>query len=200
MDIKLPEDFIEWKTHKSTQSTIEARWNDHDLDFEWVFTVQTNEVPEDDPWNSFTTEQKRLLKNLHSAWNVPDSSTEHWMSFSPPLKNNLSCILDHFEFEFRSYNALKLTPGHMLVWHFDTYATFVNRQNISFNDMENVKRSVVMMTDWNCGQVIQIGNDMLHGWKRGDVYTWDSYVWHGTANFGNSDMIVLQISYLDDKQ
>ena len=191
--------FENWKDFKSLKTSIPATWTDSDLIFDWHLTVQTNEVPDNDPWESFTTPQKHHLKKLHLSWGTPPASTEHWMSFSPTLTGELSTILDHFDYETMSHNALKLPPGRMLMWHFDTYATFVNRKNIDQTDALKIKRSAIMMQDWDFGQVIQIGNEMISHWKQGDVFTWESYTWHGTANFGKSDMIVLQLSYIDDR-
>jgi hypothetical protein len=190
------EKYNNWEQFRPTKTAVAANWNLEDLNFEWHKTIQTNEVPEDDVWESHTTIQKRYLEDLHKSWGVPGDSTKHYMSFSPELTGVFSSILEPFANYNYSCNLLKLTPGHMLVWHFDTYATFVNRKNVSEEESENIFRSAVMLTDWDCGQVIQIGNEMVSHWKKGDVFTWPSYTWHGTSNFGKSDMIVAQVSYL----
>lgn len=188
--------FANWKNYKPIKSKINATWLTADLNFDWIHTVQTDEVPTDDVWNSYTTDQKYLLSKLHKRWNIPDSSTAHWMCFEPKLPPALLPILDLFKKHNYSFNLLKLTPGHMLAWHFDTYATFVKRKTVLQSDAEKIKRSVIMLTPWDCGQVIQIGDELLSHWSPGSVFTWDSYAWHGTANFGKSDMIVAQVSYL----
>ena len=180
----------------ATKAHINCTWDTSDLNFEWVETIQTKEVPKDDPWDSFTTDMKYHLQDLHHSWGVPDSSTYHLMALRPELNPKLKFILDHFKTQKFSYNFIKITPGHMLVWHYDTYATFVKGQQLTIDDAENIKRSVVLMSDWDVGQVIQIGNDIITHWKAGDVITWDSFAWHGTCNFGPSDMIVMQVSYI----
>lgn len=190
--------FKNWTVCNPIKTQIKATWKISDLNFAWTNTVQTDEVPINDVWNSYTTKQKYFLAELHASWGIPDKSTEHWMCFEPILKENLLPILDPFKKYAYSYNILKLTPGHMLAWHFDTYATFVRRKQVNEYDAAKIKRSVVMLTPWDCGQVIQIGNDVLSHWNPGNTFTWNSYTWHGTANFGKSDMIVAQVSYLHE--
>lgn len=190
--------FNQLTNYGATKTHINCTWDTSDLNFNWVETVQTKEVPRDDPWDSFTTDMKYQLEELHHSWGVPDASTRHWMAFRPQLNNKLHAVLDHFKQSTISYNFIKITSGHMLVWHYDTYATFVRNQNLTINDAENIKRSAVLMTDWVVGQVIQIGNDVITHWKAGDVITWDSFAWHGTCNFGPGDMIVMQVSYIDE--
>jgi hypothetical protein len=193
------EKFNHIENYGATRSHIDAQWTNSDfLGFEWVETVQTNEVPHNDPWDSFTTDMKFQLEELHKSWRVPDASTWHLMAHKPELTERLTPILDHFKQKTVSYNFIKITPGHMLVWHYDTYATFVNRNDLTFADSENIKRSAVLMNNWDVGQVIQIGHDIITHWTAGDVITWDSFAWHGTANFGRSDMIVMQVSYIDE--
>lgn len=189
-----------WQEFSPQKTKLPCTWTDKDLEFDWVETIQTDEVPKNDVWESYTTTQKYFLAELHKNWGVPDESTVHYMSFNPQLTEEFASIIEPFKQYNYSCNLLKLTPGHMLVWHFDTYATFVKRKDIQQESADNIKRSAVMMTDWDCGQVLQVGNEVLSHWKKGDVFTWFSYTWHGTCNFGKSDMILAQVSYLcEDK-
>jgi hypothetical protein len=55
-----------------------------------------------------------------------------------------------------------------------------------------------MMSDWDRGQMLQVGNKVYTHWKKGDTYTWKSDVWHGMCNFGPSDCVVAQITFLDE--
>jgi hypothetical protein len=192
------EKFKDLTKYNAVKFRIDCTWTSNDLNFDWIETVQTKEVPDDDPWDSFTTDMKRDLEEIHKEWKIPDQSTWHLMSHCPSLNENLKTILDKFPYKTLSYNFIKITPGHMLVWHFDTYATFVHRKNLTIEYAETIKRSVILMNDWDVGQVIQIGNELLGNWTAGDVYTWESFAWHGTCNFGKSDIIAMQISYLDE--
>ena len=162
--------------------------------------IQTEEVPPGDEWNSYTTDLKYQLARLHGQWNIPRESVKHYMSLEPKLPKQLESALEPFRSTKYSYNFLKLTPGHMLVWHFDTYATFVRRTDLPEDRWKDINRAVVMITPWNFGQVIQIGGDILSQWEIGDIYTWNSDTWHGACNFGNSDLIVMQITYVEENE
>lgn len=187
-----------WQEFSPQKTKLPCTWTDKDLEFDWVETIQTDEVPEQDAWDIFTTDQKYYLQNLQKSWGVSDSATKHWMSFKPPLSKSMSHILDPYKKYCHSYNLLKLTPGNMLVWHFDAYATFVKRENLTEDTADNIFRSVVMLSDWDCGHVLQVGNDVTSHWKAGDVFTWQSYTWHGLCNFGKKDIVLAQISFLKD--
>lgn len=190
--------FNNLSNYNAVKSSVYCTWTEEDLLFDWVETVQLNEVPKDDPWDSFTTDMKYALEKLHRGWNVPEESTWHLMAHNPKLNERLKPILDSFPYKTLSYNFIKITPGHMLVWHYDTYATFVHRKDLTFEHAEKIKRSAVMMNPWSPGQVVQVGNELFSHWRAGDVFTWKSFAWHGTANFGGNDMIVMQVSYLNE--
>jgi hypothetical protein len=84
------------------------------------------------------------------------------------------------------------------MWHFDTYATFVKYNDIAEEDAHNICRTVIMMDDWDRGQVLQVGEEAYTHWRAGDTYTWKGDIWHGMANFGPSDIVMSQITFLDE--
>ena len=189
--------FIDWRNSQLTISYFPPTWSDLDLEFDWKHTVQIDEVPRDDAWDSYTTEWKYQLEELHIGWGYSKEITTHYMSIRPELNENLKSILSEFGDKTFSYNMLKLTPGHMLAWHFDSYATFINKNPIPQNKSDSIKRTAVLLTEWNFGHVIQIGERVLASWKRGEAYTWLGDTWHGACNFGNTDMIVMQVTYVE---
>lgn len=189
-----------WKNHKSYRSKIEnVRWSEEDLQqLVWNETYMTDEIPADDNWNTFATKQKKQLEQLYQTWGVPKEGTLHYMCIRPKLTDSINNIVAQYHHTMFNYNFLKLTPGCQLTWHFDTYATFVKFHNISEEQASNVCRSAVMIKDWDCGQVFQIGNQVYTHWQAGDVFTWKSNTWHGVCNFGPSDIIIAQITFLDE--
>lgn len=187
--------FKEWRTSQVTVEQFDATWSDDDLDHEWVKTIQIDEIPEGDAWNSYTTEWKHQLQNLHKEWGYSKETTTHYMSIKPNLNINFKSVLEKYQDKTFNYNLLKLTPGHMLAWHFDSYATFIKTNPISKDDADNIKRTAILLTEWSFGQVIQIGKQVFSDWKRGESYTWSGDTWHGACNFGNRDLIVMQVTY-----
>ena len=76
------------------------------------------------------------------------------------LTKGLSSVITPFAHMKFNYNFLKLTSGCSLMWHFDTYATFVKFNGIEEENVHNVCRTVIMMNDWDRGQVLQVGNEV----------------------------------------
>jgi hypothetical protein len=188
--------FKNWQRTGGIKHSIPVTWNEEYKNFDWQETYQTNEIPKDDQWNTIATGNKLELEKLYQQWNVSKESTLHYMSLNPNLPPGLEKILDQFDHTKRHYNFLKLTASHLLFWHFDSYATFLKNHEISHKDYNKISRSAVVLTPWSFGQVIQIGNNVYSNWNPGDVFTWNGDTWHGAANFGVNDLVVMQITYL----
>jgi hypothetical protein len=189
------EQFINWKNSKTTQSCFDKTWTS--IDVPWEEVIQTKEVVDGDPWDIYTTDLKDELSELHASWNIPDESVKHYMSIRPKLKNGLENLLVPFQNYVYNYSLLKLTAGHMIVWHFDTYATFVKHNDIKQSDADKIKRTAIMLTDWNFGHVLQVGPEVFSNWEPGQAYTWNNDTWHGASNFGKDDMILMQVTYIE---
>lgn len=92
------------------------------------------------------------------------------------------------------------TTGQMLHTHIDNFAARKERQN-SFleTDIDKnpsiMRRFVIMLSDWQLGQIFQVGNANWTQWRAGDCITWE---WqdmpHSTANMGWHDRPMLQIT------
>lgn len=189
-----------WREHSAWESSVEdVSWNKNDLlTLPWEATFMTDEIPEDSSWDTFATKSKKQLEAMYKSWGVPKEGSLHYMSIRPQLTKGLSSIITPYAHMKFNYNFLKLTPGCSLMWHFDTYATFVKYNNIEEDNVHNVCRTAIMMEDWDRGQVLQVGEEIYTGWSAGDTYTWKGDVWHGMANFGPSDIVVAQVTFLDE--
>lgn len=189
-----------WKEHAAFESNVEeVTWRDTDLlTLPWKETYMTNEIPAEDNWNTFATHNKLALEAMYAEWGVPKEGGLHYMSIRPKLTKGLQSILLPYQHMKFNYNFLKLTPGCQLMWHFDTYATFVKYNKISEEDSKNICRTAIMMQDWDRGQVLQVGDEVYTHWLKGDTFTWKGDVWHGMSNFGPSVIIIGQITFLDE--
>lgn len=181
------------------QAFVPVTWNDEDIStLAWEETFMTNEIPENDSWNTYATHKKLKLEELYNSWSVPKEGTKHYMSIRPDLTDNLKHILTPYNNLSFNYNFLKLTPGCQLTWHFDTYATFVKFNDIPEEKSSKIRRTIIMMNDWDVGQIFQVGQTVFHHWSVGDTFSWQGEAWHGMCNFGPSDIIISQITYLED--
>lgn len=172
-------------------------WNDKDLDnFDWVETYMIDEVPTTDRWDNFATDNKLKLEKLYIEKNLPKMCSKHYMCFSPQLSTGLQEILNVFKDSTVHYNFLKLSPGYNVWMHYDSYSTFVKHNNISQEKIDLVNRTAIFMTKSAPGQVLQIGNEIFSNWTKGSSYTWQGQEWHGAANFGFDELIVMQVTWL----
>lgn len=96
--------------------------------------------------------------------------------------------------------------GQMLVYHIDNFAARAEREN-SFKltdldtDPEQIRRFIIMLADWQPGQIWQIGNATWTQWSAGDCITWEwQDIPHATCNMGWWDRPLCQITaYVTDK-
>jgi hypothetical protein len=197
MKINQTEQYINWNKSKTIKSSIQPTWDPVNIEVPWTEVIQTEEVVVEDPWDIYTTDLKYQLADLHAEWSIPRESVRHYMSLRPALHNGLETALAPFEKYIHNYSLLKLTAGHMIVWHFDTYATFVKHNNIHQQDADKIKRSIVLLTPWSFGHVLQIGSEVISNWNVGDIITWANDTWHGACNFGRDDFTIMQVTYIE---
>ena len=92
------------------------------------------------------------------------------------------------------------TTGQMLHTHIDNFAGRPERKN-SFieTDLDKnpgiMRRFVIMLSDWQLGQIFQIGNANWSQWRAGECITWEwQNMPHSTANMGWHPRPMLQIT------
>jgi hypothetical protein len=186
-----------WKFGTGVTGHVDVTWDNTSTEnLPWIETYMTDEIPKEDSWNTFATRQKLDLEEFYRQLKVPKDSSLHYMSIRPRLDKGLESLIHPYNNLKYNYNFLKLTPGCQLMWHFDTFATFVKYNDVSEQDVKNVYRTAVMIKDWDRGQILQIGNSVYSHWAAGDSFTWNSYQWHGLCNFGPSDIVIAQITFL----
>jgi hypothetical protein len=167
--------------------------------FDWLETYMIDEVPKDDVWDNFATTKKIALEQQYIKLNMPKECSKHYMALNPNISNKLKSYLEPVADKAHHYNFLKLTPGYNLWMHYDSYSMFVRYNNITEEQAENINRTIVMLTPWTPGQVLQIGDNTHSNWNVGDTFRWSAYTWHGVANFSFTDFIVMQITWLDNE-
>jgi len=165
--------------------------------FTWQETYMIDEVPHDDVWDNFATDNKVALEEKYKALNMPKECSKHYMALNPTIDDTLTTYLQPFKNKAHHYNFLKLTPGYNLWMHYDSYSTFVRYNDITEEQAENINRTIVMLTPWAPGQILQIDQDAKTNWNVGDTFNWSAYTWHGVGNFSFTDFVVMQITWLD---
>lgn len=72
-------------------------------------------------------------------------------------------------------------PGQILPWHYDRHYML---KRMHPNDPRSIVRILVFMQDWKIGHILQIQNDILTHWKKGQVVVWHPDTYHVSANIG----------------
>lgn len=176
---------------------LPVTWNNSELDnFQWLETFMIDEIPSTDQWDTVATKNKLNLEEIYKKHHLPKECSKHFMCLKPDLSSGLRSLLDTFNSYQYHYNFLKLTPGYNVWMHYDSYSTFLKFNNIDESNIENIHRTAIFMTDHSDGQVLQIGKDVYSNWSKGTAFTWKGSTWHGAANFGFKDLIVMQITWI----
>ena len=86
-------------------------------------------------------------------------------------------------------------PGQSHPFHMDVINSYNKYIPDPKEKQTRVKRVFVFLNDWSIGQIIMMGTKTITGWKKGDVIWFDWWnVPHGTANFGRTNRMMLQIT------
>lgn len=72
-------------------------------------------------------------------------------------------------------------PGQILPWHQDS---FYYHRVCHQEDSRPIWRFLVFMRDWQIGHMLQVNDQLLANWKRGDVVVWHPGTMHLAANVG----------------
>lgn len=100
---------------------------------------------------------------------------------------NYFSFLSELKFAFH-----KLTPGHYLPTHSDSYGFY--RQQHAIDDLNQIMRYIVFLEDWQDGQLLTVGDRVYTKWMAGDCVGWKGKTPHAAINFGTTDRYTLQIT------
>jgi len=109
---------------------------------------------------------------------MPSCVHEYVFSFFSELNNLVSAV-----------NLFK--PASYLPYHSDSYTRYKELFNIT---TETIVRSVIMLEDWEPGQIILIKDQSFSGWKSGDCFSWENDTPHSFYNMSLVDRYALQIT------
>lgn len=175
------------------KSKIPVLWDLSKIQFNWIEDYCVGQTSTD-KWN-IPANDTALLDLMYTKWNINANCTKHYISFDTILNFDANDIFQLIPGKNHLCTFLKLTPGYCIPWHIDTYRYYVKTFNLTKDQCGSVNRTLVMLNDWRIGQVLQYGKDVLSQWSAGDTISWNHNLWHGGANFGNKDLIVLMVTY-----
>ena len=90
-----------------------------------------------------------------------------------------------------SARLLIYLPGHGIPWHRDLLDSWdLKFKHLNFDistfrcDLGEVRRRVLMVSDWHWGHMLQLNNSVITHWNSGDVYDIPIGEWHLGINAG----------------
>jgi hypothetical protein len=93
---------------------------------------------------------------------------------------------------FFRMNILDLFPKHQ-----DHYASY--RKMFNITDPSVIWRCIVFLEDWKSGHYLEVANQPILGWRRGDYVAWNYDVPHFAANIGLESRYTAQITGMERK-
>ena len=105
-------------------------------------------------------------------------------------------VIDYTNLKNASIGIIKVAPGHVIPWHYDSYVFYKKVNNVEVE--KNVERHIVFPFDWHWGHIYQIGNNVISNWKSGESYTWPVFRYHLAVNAGVENLYLLAITGLRD--
>jgi hypothetical protein len=102
-----------------------------------------------------------------------------------------------FSWRYFCWSVYRMCPGTVLPEHSDTYARF--RKLYDIVDENTIYRAVIFLENWQSGHYLEIDQQPITKWLKGDMVLWQSDVPHLAANLGVTDRYTLQITGVCDQ-
>ena len=99
-------------------------------------------------------------------------------------------VLDYFDIAAPIYAFAKYSPGLLLPWHRDNYPTYSANKNVK---VDEVIRIVLFLHNPAPGHQLWIEDKLCTG-LAGSWYSWQGRTKHMSANLGETDRYVIQIT------
>lgn len=186
--------FQRWRQDHAVQlGPVIVNWRADDYrDLTYWEKHSIGEIPKDDIWDSRASREKLNQERMYKAWGYEQVCTQHWQIFEeeiPGIFIDKAQELRHVITD-TTVSLLKIMPGRQLPWHMDTFAFYLKtRPHLELDDCQRV---LVFLEDFQQGHIVQIGSQLISGWRAGDAITWKSDIWHGACNFGVTPFYTLQ--------
>tara|TARA_B100001564_G_scaffold86698_1_gene70433 strand:+ start:5529 stop:6218 length:690 start_codon:yes stop_codon:yes gene_type:complete len=114
----------------------------------------------------------------------------NWISMLPVFENMISTLQFNREQKL-AYRFNDLYPNDQLMWHIDHYRgkgelnkSTLDDPNFKYKPSDRI-RFLIMLEDWEPGQILQFGNKIYTQWRAGMVMCWEwstlpHCVWNGS--------------------
>ena len=95
-----------------------------------------------------------------------------------------------------SVSIIKQNPGNTIPSHLDTFYTFCKRHNVK---PDEVIRLNIFLEDWKTGHYLEINENPVLQWKRGDAIIISTDEYHLSGNMGITPKYTMQVTGVRDE-
>lgn len=134
----------------------------------------------------------RKLDHVHHGYTEHNTKMNYMRQTYQETPDCIKKILDQTGLTNASVGIIRLKPGNIIPWHYDSYI-YYNETNQN-SGKKNPERHIIFPESWHWGHIYQIGNNVISNWKGGDRYSWPNLRYHLAANVGIKDFIMLAVT------
>jgi len=183
-----------WHFDPSVISTEGKDSFTHVCRFSADFSRLADTLIEQAVFGEWKTKEDKLKNNRGNYGDVEVLSITD-IELYPLIKN----IVDYLGLDQAQVNFINEKPSKRILLHVDNLAVKFSDDEDTIKDYlqnpDKIRRFVVMLHNWNLGQVWQLGNANWYQWRAGECITWEwRDIPHSTCNMGWKDRPMLQIT------
>jgi len=120
-------------------------------------------------------------------------NTNIYKCYQEDFPDYIKKYIKQFPIEVVASNFHVQEPGYIIPPHKDNFIA-VDKLEHGIKTTKTPYRIFVFMNDWEFGQILMVDNLVLHNWKKGDTYVWDSDALHMSCNGSLQDKLSLIIT------
>lgn len=116
-------------------------------------------------------------------------------SMPRPMPDYSARFLEIFDWDNQGIAFFRMNTLDFFPKHQDHYISYKKMFNIT--DPSVIWRCIVFLEDWKSGHYLEVANEPILGWKRGDYVAWNYDVPHFAANIGLESRYTAQITGME---
>ena len=163
-----------------SMNSLPVTWSDSDfIDLDYVDKFGSTLTP-------FSKYTNKICEQIIKVGNYSKPKT---------MPQFVDKICESFEYKIVVPAINKMEPGMCLPPHQDAYERFMDVYKV--NDASKIDRYLVFLQDSRPGQMVQIDNQVIGDWKKGNYIGWSGHTTHAAYNISEIDRYVLQVTCFD---
>ena len=135
-------------------------------------------------------------KNEILSWGYTKEDTEFFVLYDDEsdLFDKLnSWMVKKFNLKLVKSSLMCQMPGKVNPLHFDAYVQLRKDFKLNESEFENIRRYIIFLEDKLPGQFFCFGETDIR-WEKNDIYTWESGIYHATANSSFEKRVIINVT------